>query len=291
MEKLIIATRRSRLAQAQTCIVMNKIEKICDVKSEKLLIVTEGDRKLNVSLNKIGGKGLFVKDIERALLEGRAHGAVHSMKDMPHKLLDDFEIVAISERDDIRDAFISKDGSKFKELKSGAKIGTSSLRRALELKEVRNDIEIVPIRGSVETRISKMKSENLDGIVLAVSGLKRLKIEDVITEYFDSKVILPAIAQGALGIECLKNSEAREIFKKIEDSEARLTVEAERSFMRKLDGDCHSAIGVYSEVKGNDLYMIGTFEIGGKLIRKDILGNKCDNIILGEKLADKILKV
>ena len=290
MKNLIIATRKSKLAQMQTEIVMKKLKEKCNIDSEKLLIVTEGDKKLDISLNKIGGKGLFVKDIELALLNNHAHGAVHSMKDVPHELPEEFEIAAVTEREDIRDVFISRKGMLFKELNSGAKIGTSSLRRALELKEIRSDIEIVPIRGNVQTRLAKMEEQKLDGIILAAAGLKRLNNENIITEYFDPTIVLPAVAQGALGVECLKTSEAKVYFESLEDKNARLTVEAERSFMRALNGDCHSAIGVYSEIQNNDLYMIGMFEVNGKLIKKDILGSKNDNVILGNELAKKILE-
>ena len=290
MDKFIIATRKSQLAQVQTEIIMKNLKDKFNINSEKLLIVTEGDRKLDVSLAKIGGKGLFVKDIEIALLDKRADGAVHSMKDVPYELSSEFEIAAITEREDIRDVLISKDNIPFKELKKGAVIGTSSIRRACQLKSLRNDLEIVSIRGNVQTRLEKMKSENLDGIILASAGLKRLNEENLITEYFDPKEFLPAVAQGALGIECLKVSEAKKYFELLEDSNAKLTVEAERSFMRKLNGDCHSLIGAYSEIQGNDLYMIGIYDVGGRIIKKDILGSKEKHIELGRKLAKKILK-
>ncbi|OCB01109.1 hydroxymethylbilane synthase [Clostridium beijerinckii] len=291
MNKLTIATRKSKLAQTQTEIIMRSLKDKFNIDSEKMLIVTEGDRKLDVSLAKIGGKGLFVKDIEIALLEKRADGAVHSMKDVPYELSHEFEIAAITEREDIRDVLISKDNIPFKELRKGAIIGTSSIRRACQLKLMRNDLEIVPIRGNVQTRLEKMKEQNLDGIILASAGLKRLNEEDIITEYFDPKVFIPAVAQGALGIECLKTSSAKRYFEKVEDSNAKLTVEAERSFMRMLNGDCHSLIGAYSEIQGNDLYMIGIYDIGGRIVKKDILGDKNDHIELGRKLANKILEI
>ena len=290
MNKMIIATRKSKLAQVQTEIIMDSLKKKFDIDSEKLLIVTEGDKKLDVALNKIGGKGLFVKDIEKALLEKKADAAVHSMKDVPFELSSEFEITAVTEREDIRDVLISKDNIKFKDLRQNAKIGTSSIRRAAQLKLLRPDLEIVPIRGNVQTRLKKMEDENLDGIILAAAGLKRLDLEGIITEYFDPKEFLPAVAQGALGVECLKESESSKYFKKLENAEARLTVEAERSFMRALNGDCHSLIGAYSEIRANDLYMIGIYEIGGKIIKKDICGRKEDYVELGKKLAEKILK-
>lgn len=290
MDKLILATRKSKLAQVQTEIVIDSIKNKFNRECEKLLIVTEGDRKLDVSLNKIGGKGLFVKDIESSLLEGRADAAVHSMKDVPYELSDKFEITAIIEREDIRDVLISKNGVLFNDLKYGAKIGTSSIRRATQLKLLRGDIEVIPIRGNVQTRLAKMESEDLDGIVLAAAGIHRLNLDKIVTQYFDPKEFIPAVSQGAIGIECVKNSKNLQFFKMLDNDEARVTVEAERSFMRELKGDCHSLIGAYSEVIGDELYMIGLYDLNGKIVRKDIIGKKSDHIELGRKLAEKILK-
>lgn len=288
---IIIATRKSKLAQVQADKVMSLIKEKLNLDSKKLLVVTEGDKRLDVTLDKIGGKGLFVKEIEYALLNKEAHAAVHSMKDVPFQMPEGFELVAIPEREDIRDVFVSRDNTSFYDLKEGAVIGTSSIRRASMLKEIRKDIKIVPIRGNVQTRLEKMEKENMDGIILAAAGLKRLGLEEIITDYFDPKIFLPAIGQGALGIEVLANSEYSNILKKLDNKEVRLTVEAERSFMRELNGGCHSVIGVYSEIKNNDLYMIGTFDIGnGNIVKKDIIGNKEDNIKLGVELAKKILR-
>ena len=287
--ELIIATRKSKLAQVQTEKVMELLKEKENVDSKKLLVMTEGDRRLDVSLNKIGGKGLFVKEIELALLNKEAHGAVHSMKDVPFELPSEFELVAMPEREDIRDAFVSLNGSTLSNLRKGARIGTSSIRRAEQLKLFRDDLEIVPIRGNVQTRIKKITEENLDGIILAAAGLKRLGMEDVISDYFDPKVFLPAVGQGALGIECLKNFKHKDILKSMDDERVRIEVLGERSFMRALGGDCHSMIGVYSEIENDDIYMIGTYLVDGKIVKKDILGNKYDSEILGKKLAEKIL--
>lgn len=288
--ELIIATRKSKLAQVQADKVIELIKEKNNINAKKLLVVTEGDKRLDVTLDKIGGKGLFVKEIEYALLNKEAHAAVHSMKDVPFELSEDFELVAIPERDDIRDVFVSSNGIHFQDLKEGAIIGTSSIRRAAMLKKLRRDLNIVPIRGNVQTRLDKMKKENMDGIILAAAGIKRLGLEDIITDYFDPKEFLPAIGQGALGIEALKNGEYNNYLKKLDNKEVRRAVEAERSFMKKLNGGCHSVIGVYSEIKNDDLYMIGTFDVGGKIIKKDILGKKSENIELGFKLAQKILE-
>lgn len=286
--KYIIATRKSQLARAQTETVMGLL-KNKGIESEKLLLMTEGDRRLDVSLNKIGGKGLFIKEIEYALLDGRAHLAVHSMKDVPYELDKAFELIAMPERDDIRDVFVSSNGVHFDELKSGAKIGTSSIRRAAMLKEMRNDLEIVPIRGNVNTRLEKMHKENMDGIILASAGLKRLNMEDIITDYFDPEIFLPAVGQGALGIECLSDFKDKEIIKELDSIEVRRRVIAERSFMRELNGDCHSLIGIYSKEDGSDLYLKGTYSIAGEIITKDIIGDNLNGEELGKELAKKII--
>ncbi|CUO73523.1 MULTISPECIES: hydroxymethylbilane synthase [Clostridium] len=287
--EIVIATRKSILAQVQADKVGKLLEEKRNLDYKKLLIVTEGDRRLDVSLNKIGGKGLFVKEIEYSLIRLEADCAVHSMKDVPYALSNEFEIIAIPEREDIRDCFISADGTHFNDLKEGATVGTSSIRRASFLKMMRPDLNIVPIRGNVQTRLEKMKKEEMDGIILAAAGLKRLGMEDIITDYFDPKVFLPAIGQGALGIECLKESKYRDEFKALDCKNSRITVEAERSFMTALNGDCHSLIGAYSEIIDDELYMIGAYEVDGEIIRKEIKGKIEDNKELGVKLAEKIL--
>lgn len=287
--EIVIATRKSILAQVQADKVGKLLEEKRKLDYKKLLIVTEGDRRLDVSLNKIGGKGLFIKEIEYALIRLEADCAVHSMKDVPYALSSEFEIVAIPEREDIRDCFISADGTHFDGLKEGATVGTSSIRRASFLKMMRPDLNIVPIRGNVQTRLDKMKKEGMDGIILAAAGLKRLDMEEIITDYFDPKIFLPAIGQGALGIECLKESKYIDEFKTLDCKDSRITVEAERSFMTALNGDCHSLIGAYSEVIGNELYMIGAYEVNGKIVREEIKGKIEDNKELGVKLAERIL--
>ena len=288
--ELILATRKSALAQTQTETVMKLLKDKENIDSKKLLVVTEGDKRLDVSLNKIGGKGLFTKDIEIALLEKRAHAAVHSMKDVPYEMGEDFELIAMPEREDVRDVLVCSSGLKLDQLPNGAIIGTSSIRRAAQIKSIRNDLNIVPIRGNVGTRLEKMKNEGMDGIILAAAGLKRLGVEDIITEYLNPEIFVPAVSQGALGIECLKNGEYNKYFRELDNKDVRVTVEAERSFMRELNGGCHSLIGAYATLDGNDIYIIGTYEVNGTIVKKDILGKKEDNIELGRKLAQKILK-
>ncbi|KZL90832.1 hydroxymethylbilane synthase [Clostridium magnum] len=286
---LKIATRRSKLAQVQADTVIGMLKEQHNAEAEKLLIETTGDLRLDVTLDKIGGKGLFVKEIEMALFEEEADAAVHSMKDVPFEIPEVFEMIAIPQREDVRDAFVSISGVHFQELKKGARIGTSSNRRADQLKLLRPDLEIVPIRGNVQTRIDKIERENLDGIILAAAGLKRLGMENIITDYFAVEDMIPAVGQGALGIEVKKNSLNGELFKILDCPEARICVEAERSFMRELKGDCHSTIGAYAELEGNMINIVGIFQIGTKLIKKDIRGRKEDYLELGKNLAKKIL--
>lgn len=288
--ELILATRKSLLAQTQTETVMKLLKDKVNMESKKLLVVTEGDKRLDVTLDKIGGKGLFTKDIELALLDGKAHAAVHSMKDVPYEIGEDFELVAMPEREDVRDVLVCQNGEKLSELRKGAIIGTSSIRRSAQLKALRDDINIVPIRGNVGTRIEKMKNEGMDGIILAAAGLKRLGMEDIISDYLNPEIFVPAVSQGVLGIECLRNSQYNSYFRSLDDKNVRIAVEAERSFMRELNGGCHSLIGAYAKLQGNDIYIIGIYEVNGKIIKKDILGNKDEHIELGKKLAHKILR-
>lgn len=285
-----IATRKSKLAQVQTETVMKLLKEKYDVESEKLLIETTGDKRLDVALNKIGGKGLFIKEIELALLEEKADAAVHSMKDVPFDVPEPFEMAAIPMREDVRDAFVAINGIHFTELKKGARVGTSSNRRAAQVKVLRPDLDIVPIRGNVQTRIDKIERENLDGIILAAAGLKRLGMDNIITDYFSVDGMMPAVGQGALGIEIKKESLNGDFFRKLDDKNVRICVEAERSFMRSLKGDCHSTIGAYAEIEGNMMNVMGIFQVGSSLIKKDITGNKEDYVVLGEKLAKKIME-
>lgn len=284
-----IATRKSRLAQVQTEFVMELIEKTHNIKCEKVLTDTLGDKRLDVTLDKIGGKGLFIKELEQLILDGHAEAGVHSMKDMPYELPEGFIVAAMPIREDVRDAFVAINGVKFKDLKKGARVGTSSRRRASQLKVLRPDIEIVPIRGNVQTRIDKIKKENLDGIILASAGLKRLGMEEIITDYFEPDEMIPAIGQGALGIEIHESCKDKEVFTSLDNYEVRVCVEAERSFMAALKGDCHSTIGAYATLKDNTINMIGIYEVDGNLVRKEVTGSVSENIKLGEELASLIL--
>ncbi len=209
MKTIRIATRKSELAMTQTRLVADRLVACAkslgeDVTYELVSMTTEGDRRLDKSLASFGGKGVFIKELEVALLEGRADIAVHSLKDMPAQVLPEFKLAAVLEREDPRDAFVSKGGAKgikFMDLPAGARVGTGSIRRVVQLKALRPDLEYVPIRGNIQTRLAKLAE--LDGVVLAAAGLKRMGLADQITEYFGVEQVLPASGQGILAIETL----------------------------------------------------------------------------------------
>lgn len=283
-----VATRKSKLAQIQADIVIEIITEKLDLKCEKKLYTTKGDSRLDVSLDKLGGKGLFIKELEVALLLKEADIAVHSMKDVPTVLEEPFEIAAIPVRDDARDAFVSFNGEKFLKQKKGARIGTSSIRRAKQLLYLRQDIEIVPIRGNVETRLQKIEKENLDGIVLSAAALKRLGLEEVITEYFEVEEMVPACGQGAIAVESLKNSEIGILMKKIDNYDIRVCIEAERIVMKLLNGGCHSPVAAFARIEGEYMEIIGTNEKNNRIIKASVAGKKEHYIDLSYKLATKL---
>lgn len=206
-----IATRKSELAMTQTRLVADRLVACAkalgeDVTYELVSMTTEGDRRLDKSLASFGGKGVFIKELEVALLEGRADLAVHSLKDMPAQVLPEFKLAAVLEREDPRDAFVSKSGAKgikFMDLPAGARVGTGSIRRVVQLKALRPDLEYVPIRGNIQTRLAKLAE--LDGVVLAAAGLKRMGLAEQVTEYFSVEQVLPASGQGILAIETLSD--------------------------------------------------------------------------------------
>ena len=291
--ELILATRKSALAQTQTETVMKLLKDKENIDSKKLLVVTEGDKRLDVSLNKIGGKGLFTKDIEIALLEKRAHAAVHSMKDVPYEMGEDFELIAMPEREDVRDVLVCSSGLKLDQLPNGAIIGTSSIRRAAQIKSIRNDLNIVPIRGNIDTRIRKIEDENLDGIVLAAAGLNRAGLNHHISYHLPVDIMIPAPAQGALALEIREDdSNMEEIISHIKDEMTEIQVAAERGFLRGVNGSCHIPIGAYWDVDGENISLTGLYgdEEGNNLITKTISGKASEAREIGLQLAKLISK-
>jgi len=247
---IIIATRRSKLALWQAEFVKNALEKVRPGIEMKLLaMTTSGDKWLNAPLAEIGGKGLFIKELEAALLAGEAKIAVHSMKDIPAVLPDGFSLPVIAFRDDPRDVLVSRNGEKLSELPAGARIGSSSLRRQSQVYAVRRDLDICPVRGNVNTRLSKLDSGEYDALLLASAGLKRLQLAARVTEYLDTNICLPAGGQGALGIECLANDEALiEFLSPLDDADVRACVEAERGVSAGLEADCSAPLGAHATI-------------------------------------------
>ena len=293
--KIVVGTRGSKLALAQTNWVIDKLkEKYPKVNFEIKIIKTKGDLIQNVSLDKIGDKGLFVKEIEQQLIDNKIDMAVHSMKDMPSLLPEGLKFASIPKREDARDVLVLKDGYyDINDLPIGAKIATGSKRRKYQLLKHRPDLNIVPIRGNIDTRIKKIVDENLDGVVLAASGLLRAGFEDKISCYIPKDIMIPAPAQGALAIEIRKSSKDIEnIIESLKDIETEIQVSAERGFLDGINGSCHLPIGAYCNVDGENIVLTGLYgdEYGKKLITKTIEGKASQARELGLELAGLILK-
>lgn len=249
MRKFIVGSRRSKLALTQTNWVIDQLRKLdSSYDFEVKEIVTKGDKILDVTLSKVGGKGLFVKEIEQAMLDGEIDLAIHSMKDMPAVLPEGLVIGCIPEREDHRDALISKGHVKLQDLKAGSVIGTSSLRRGAQLLAVRPDLEIKWIRGNIDTRLAKLETEEYDAIILAAAGLARMGwASDVVTEFLEPEICLPAVGQGALSIECRGNdTELLTLLNKFTCRNTDVTVRAERAFLHKMEGGCQVPVAGYA---------------------------------------------
>jgi hydroxymethylbilane synthase len=291
--ELKIGTRGSQLALYQANWVRDQVLKTHPgLKVTLVKIKTTGDRIQDAPLGKIGGKGLFVKEIEEALLQKRIDLAVHSIKDVPTEFPEELHLSAITKREDPRDVFISRNNKPLKDLQKGAKIGTSSLRRQAQLLHFRNDFEMVPLRGNVDTRLKKLLTMNLDGIVLAFAGVKRLGLEEKITEILPREVSLPAIGQGALGIETRKGDEAVEgLIRFLNDPASAIAVSGERAFLKRLEGGCQVPIAAYGQISGTTLHLeglVGTTD-GRRLIRHRVEGPTEKAESLGIQLAEILL--
>ncbi|MEL7536774.1 MAG: hydroxymethylbilane synthase [Pseudomonadota bacterium] len=252
--KLRIATRRSPLALWQARHVAAALTALPTVETVELLeCVTEGDRILDKSLAKVGGKGLFIKELEQAMLDGRADLAVHSMKDVPATPPDGFAFPAYLDREDPRDALV---GRTLDELAMGARVGTSSLRRQAQLKHRRPDLDVQPVRGNVGTRLSKLDGGDFDAIMLATAGLKRLDLAERIAESLPPETMLPACGQGIVGIECRADAAAvRTLLAELDDPRSRRVLSAEREVAAALNADCHAPLGAHAIVDGDELWL------------------------------------
>jgi len=289
---LKIATRGSALALWQARYVATELERLHEgVTTELVRIKTTGDKILDVPLAKVGGKGLFTKEIEEALLDGRADLAVHSMKDVPAELPEKLTISAILERADPRDAVATVTGGPFSTLPTHARIGTSSLRRVCQIRAKYPGFEFVSIRGNVQTRLNKLGRE-ADAVVLAAAGVKRLGIDDQMHVFLDTDEMLPAVAQGAIGIETrVEDEQVNVLVDALNHPDTTDCVIAERAFLTRLEGGCQVPIAGYATLDGDALHMQGLVgEVdGSQLIRRRISGPRSAAVSLGTTLADEVL--
>ncbi|MDY6971126.1 MAG: hydroxymethylbilane synthase [Thermodesulfobacteriota bacterium] len=288
-----IGTRGSRLALTQSRIIKEKLEeRYPGIRVELVKIKTTGDKILDSPLSRIGGKGLFVKEIEEALLEKRVDAAVHSLKDVPAELPDALTLSSFPEREDPRDALISREDQTLDQLPQRARVGTSSLRRAAQLLHLRPDLDIVPLRGNVDTRLGKLESGDLNAVVLAVSGLRRLGYADRITQIIPSEKILPAIGQGTLGLEVRRDDEQTiNLLCFMNHEPTELAVVAERAFLRQLEGGCQVPMAALARLKSEKLRLQGMVAgLDGSIILEDeITGEKCQAEEIGVKLGNRML--
>jgi hydroxymethylbilane synthase len=292
-ETITIGTRGSKLALWQANWVKNAISmRHPELTVELAIIKTKGDKILDVPLAKVGGKGLFVKEIEEALMDGRIDIAVHSMKDMPADIPDGLCIGAIPEREEPRDVLITRSGLPLNQLKQGAQIGTSSLRRSAQLLHERPDMVIVPLRGNLDTRLKKLVSESLDAIVLAAAGVRRMGLADRITQVLDESIMLPAVGQGAL---CIEIREADPLIAPVvaalDDSPTRQVVMGERAFLKRLEGGCQVPIAGHGHIdeKGYTLTGLVCDVDGSQQIKQSRTGEKAHSEKIGLELAEALL--
>ncbi|MFQ7520346.1 MAG: hydroxymethylbilane synthase [Clostridium sp.] len=293
--KLVVGTRGSNLALVQTNWVVEQLKKNNpDIEFEIKIIKTKGDLIKDLPLDKIGDKGLFVKEIEKSLLDKEIDMAVHSMKDMPSYLPEGLKFAHSPRREDPRDALIFREGYKtLEDLPQGAKIGTGSKRRKYQLLKHRPDLEIVPIRGNIETRIKKIETENLDGVVLAASGLRRAGLEEKIDYYIPTDIMLPAPAQGILALEIREDDkETEKIIDSIKDNITKVQIDAERGFLIGVNGSCHIPMGAYCEVDGEKITLTGLYGDGDgkKIVIQSKEGTLADAQKIGYELAKSVLK-
>ncbi|WP_395166640.1 hydroxymethylbilane synthase [Francisella salimarina] len=292
MKQIVVASRESKLALWQTNFVKDRIQNELNIPCQISTMKTQGDIILDKPLNKIGGKALFMKELEIAMLNGKADIAVHSLKDVPYQLPDGFCLASFMPREDPRDAFVSNKYSSIDDLPKGAIVGTSSLRRKAQLLNYRDDLIIRDLRGNVVTRLSKLDGDEYDAIILASAGLIRLGLNDRITQYIPVEISLPAVGQGIVVVEALSKSiKLLEKLQNLNCSDSFCVATAERAFNQELKGGCHVAIGAYAELQGNQITltaMVASSD-GKNILKRKLIGE--DPIKLGKSLAQEMIEL
>ena len=290
---LKIGTRGSKLALTQTNFVADKLKKaIPDAEIEICVVKTSGDIMQDVSLLTIGGQGVFVKELEEALLSQKVDLAVHSMKDVPGDIPEGLTFAAILKREDVRDVLISRNNIKLEFMPKGAKIGTGSQRRGAQIKAMMPDVNIVPLRGNIDTRLKKIETENLTGVILAAAGMKRMGLAEKITQFLPVETMLPAVGQGALGLQIRKaDTELAKMCTTLNDTTTAAEVVAERAFLRALGGGCRLPIAALGKLDGQMLTLEGMVAApnGSTVIREKISGTTKNAEEMGKKLAEIVL--
>ena len=292
--RILVGTRSSELALWQADYITDCLHRrYPKIAVEQRLMTTKGDKILDVPLARIGGKGLFTKELEQAMLNGSIDIAVHSLKDMPTETPEGLILAAITKRTEVGDALVSPVYKNFAALPQGARIGTSSLRRKAQLLHARPDLEIVSLRGNVQTRLRKLEEQHLDGVILAVAGLKRLGLSERITEELPQSLCLPAVGQGALAVEArADDEELLELLAFLRDEETELCTRAERAFLARVEGGCQVPVGVYACPAGNGRLRVEAVIAaldGKRLYRDQLEGCAGDAEMLGKDLAEKLL--
>lgn len=291
-KKVIVGSRDSVLAMWQTKFVVEQLMAVTDqYEFEIVSLKTKGDKILDVSLAKIGDKGLFTKELEVGLLQGEIDFAVHSMKDMPTVLPEGLQISSLLKRHNPADVLISEKYDSFAALPQGAKVGTSSLRRKAQLLHARPDLDIHDVRGNLQTRMRKMREENFDGIILAAAGVERLDWHDQITEELSYDICLPAVSQGVIGVETRTDDpEIIALVQLVNDAQTASCVAAERALLKSLEGGCQIPIGAYAQLEGDTVVLQGLVgSLDGKtIIRDEISGPVAQSEQLGQQLAQRL---
>ena len=291
MTRLRLATRGSQLAIAQSGWVAQRIEQRLGVPVDLVTLKTSGDRLADVSLAKVGGKGLFVKEIEEALLDGRADLAVHSAKDLPVRIAAGLVLAAFPERADPRDALVARaSDARVETLPAGARIGTGSARRATQLRALRPDLEILPLRGNVTTRLERLAEGRFDAVILACAGLDRLGLGDRISERIAPEVLLPSVGQGVLAIEARADTALASDLAQLDAPHVARAIRAERAFLTRLEGDCNVPLAAFARIEGEDaLWLRGLVASadGSSIARGDARGT--DSEAVGLRVAEQVL--